>query len=248
MATKKLISLVLLVALIGCEGATAQSMKDGVYYAEESDFDSHGWKGMITITVKGGKITSVFYDEINKSNELKGLNNSYSQSMKEKSKITPKQAVEKLSASLVAKQDPAKVDAVTGATGSVDKFKALADKAIKEGAEKKSEKYYPGFYSAESDYDSHGFKAYAAVLIKNGKITNAWFGEFDNAGAVKSANETYANIMKSVSGATPAEAEKALTASLVAKQDPAKVDAVTGATDTTNTFRELMQQALNSAQ
>jgi len=105
-------------------------MKDGVYYAEESDFDSHGWKGMITITVKGGKITDVFYDEINKSNELKGLNNSYSQAMKATNKITPKQAVEKLSASLVAKQDPAKVDTVTGATDTTNIFRKLMQQAL----------------------------------------------------------------------------------------------------------------------
>lgn len=248
MSGKKFIGLVLLLALLGCESAYAQQLKDGIYYAEEDSFDAHGWKGMITIVVKNGKITEVFYDEINQSNELKNLNNSYSQTMKAASKITPKGAAEKLSASLIAKQDPAKVDAVTGATGSVEKFKALAQKALKEGVEKKSGKYYPGFYSAESDYDSHGYKAYAALLIKNGKVANAWFGEFDKDGAVKSANETYSNIMKQVSGVTPAEAERALAQSLVAKQDPAKVDAVTGATDTSKLFKELMTKALSYAQ
>jgi len=247
MIGKKFISLMLLIALLGCEGAYAQQLKDGVYYAEEDSFDSHGWKGMITIVVKNGKIANVFYDEISKSNELKSLNNSYSQTMKAVSKVTPKEVSEKLSASLITKQDSAKVDAVTGATESVNKFKSLAQKALSEGPEKKSGKYYPGFYSAESNYDSHGYKGYAALLIKNGNITNAWFGEFDKAWAVKSANETYSNIMKQVSGVTPAEAERALAQSLVAKQDPAKVDAVTGATDTTGLFKELMTKALSYA-
>jgi major membrane immunogen (membrane-anchored lipoprotein) len=248
MVAKKILCLALLTALVVCESAYAQQLKDGVYYAEEASFDSHGWKGMITIVVKNGKITQVFYDEINKNNELKNLNNSYSQTMKAASKITPKDAVEKLSASLIAKQDPAKVDAVTGATGSVEKFKATAQKALSEGPEKKSGKYYPGFYSAESNYDSHGYKAYGALLIKNGNITGAWFGEFDKAWVVKSTNETYSDIMKQVSGVTPAEAERALTQALVAKQDPAKVDAVTGATDTSKLFKELMTKALSYAQ
>ena len=245
---KKLLCLAVLFALVGCEIVTAQSLKDGIYSAEEADFDSHGWKGMITLVVKNGKITNVFYDEISKNNELKNLNNSYSQAMKSASKIAPKQAVENLSASLVAKQDPAKVDAVSGATESVEKFKNLAGKALQEGPENKAGKYYDGFYAAESDFDSHDYKAYAAILIKDGKITSASFGEFDKGGAMKSVNETYANIMNSVSGVTPAEAERILTLSLVANQDPAKVDVVTGATDTTNTFRKLMQQALSYAQ
>jgi len=239
--------LALALALVGIECVSAQQPKDGVYYAEEDSFDTHGWKGMMTLTVKNGKITEVFYDEVSKSGELKSLNNSYSQMMKSVSKVAPKEAAEKLSSSLVAKQDPAKVDAVTGATDSSVRFRALAQKALKEGPEKKSGNYYPGFYTAESTYDSHGYKAYAAVLINGGKVTNAWFGELDKSGAVKSANTTYSNMMKQVSKVSPAEAEMALTRSLVAKQDPAKVDAVTGATDTTNLFKKLMDEALAHA-
>lgn len=120
------------VALAGCSSKSASgTYKDGTYKAEQSAFDSHGWKGQIEITVKDGKITNVVYNEVNKEGTLKRNDQQYAEKMKAKSNITPKEADEKLQQDLIDKQDPAKVDTVTGATETSKTFKELATEALK---------------------------------------------------------------------------------------------------------------------
>ncbi|SHF56346.1 Major membrane immunogen, membrane-anchored lipoprotein [Caldanaerobius fijiensis DSM 17918] len=119
--------------LTGCSSKSASSgtYKDGTYKAEQSTFDSHGWKGQIEITVKDGKITNVIYNEVNKDGVLKRNDQQYAEKMKAKNNITPKEVDEKLQQELIDKQDPAKVDTVTGATESSKTFKELATEALK---------------------------------------------------------------------------------------------------------------------
>ncbi|WP_026486145.1 FMN-binding protein [Caldanaerobius polysaccharolyticus] len=115
----------------GCSTKSASgTYKDGTYKAEQSAFDSHGWKGQIEITVKGGKITNVVYNEVDKNGNLKRNDQQYAEKMKAKNNITPKEVDEKLQQQLVDKQDPSKVDTVTGATESSKTFKELATEAL----------------------------------------------------------------------------------------------------------------------
>jgi major membrane immunogen (membrane-anchored lipoprotein) len=135
--TKRVLALVLvglfaLVVMSGCSSKTASGgYKDGTYKAEQPDFDDHGWKGQIEVTVKDGKIASVTYNEVNKDGQLKRDDQQYAENMKAKVNITPKEAYEKLEQQLVEKQDPTKVDTVTGATHTSQTFKELATEALK---------------------------------------------------------------------------------------------------------------------
>ena len=130
--------------LSGC-GAKATptatgALKDGTFKAEASDFDSKGWKPFVEITVKGGKITETKFDYTNKEGKLKTQDADYNKNMLEKStasvKTNPQKYSPELAKALVEKQDPAKVDTVTGATSSTKNFKELAAKAIEDGAKK----------------------------------------------------------------------------------------------------------------
>lgn len=116
----------------GCSSKTASgTYKDGTYKAEQPNFDEHGWKGQIEITVKDGKIVSVTYNEVNKDGQLKRDDQQYAENMKAKVNITPKEAYEKLEQQLIEKQDPEKVDTVSGATHTSETFKELAAEALK---------------------------------------------------------------------------------------------------------------------
>ncbi len=42
-----------------------------VYKASNSEFDEHGWKGILAITFEEGLITKVVYDEVNEDGILK---------------------------------------------------------------------------------------------------------------------------------------------------------------------------------
>lgn len=136
---KKVLGILLAVLLVaavavgcGAQKTTSDALKDGEYTASDEQFDDHGWKGEIKITVKDGKITAVDYNEVNKDGVGKQDDEAYNKNMKEKKGTdnTPKVAFPILEKALVEKQDPDKVDAVSGCTSSSNSFKALAKKAL----------------------------------------------------------------------------------------------------------------------
>lgn len=220
------------------------SYNDGTYYVEKADFDDHGWKAMVTVIVKDGKIASVFFDEINKDGVIKSFDTEYAPNMKAKSGTTPLDAYNELEKSLIANQNPEKVDAVTGATHSSDSFKEMVKEALASspvGADGL-------FKAAEKDFDDHGWKAIAAVIIKDGKVVTAAFDEINkDDGRYKSVDEEYASNMEGKSGTTPAKAIAALSKSLLDKQEASAVDSVTGATGTATKFKTLMEEILSLA-
>lgn len=139
MKLKRIVSLLAVAALttsvlVGCGGKenTGDNAKlnDGTYKAE-SEKDDRGYAGFIEIEVKDGKITTVKYDEKNDAGS-KLDDEAYNTQMMEVNKTNPKEAFPQLEASLVEKQDASKVDVVTGATGTTNTFKSLAEKALKD--------------------------------------------------------------------------------------------------------------------
>lgn len=226
------------------------ALKDGVYSAQEAEFDEHDWKAMATVIVENGKISNVFYDEINKEGAIKSLDQDYAAGMKDKSGETPLEAAKKLAGDLIEKQDPEKVDTVSGATGTSTKFKNLVSEALDNDPEKKNgNKYYNGVFKAEEDeFDEHGYKGIAIIITADGKIKNAYFDEMQkDTGKFKSYDEDYANRMKDKSGQTPKSAVTKLVNSLIEKQDAEEVDTVSGATGTSTKFKDLMKSALSIA-
>ena len=115
---KRFIAVLLVVLATACLMTGCSSgMKDGTYKAQFKDYDDHGWKDYVSITVKDGKITDV--------------DQAYRESMEPVSKTYPAKFYKELEDQLSEKQDPKKVDAVTGATNSSNDFKILAVEAIK---------------------------------------------------------------------------------------------------------------------
>lgn len=113
----------------GDTSETILPMND-TYTASEKDFDEHGWKAQVSITYENGKITKVVYEELNKDGKKKSEDTQYNTQMKAKSGVSMVEAAQKLSDSLVASGDVNKVEAVTGATTTTAKFKALAQQAM----------------------------------------------------------------------------------------------------------------------
>lgn len=105
------------------------TLTDGTFNAE-GEPDERGWKGTIEITVEGGKITTVNYDEVNDKGAKKSEDTEYAKSMKDASGVTPAEAFQQLETSLTETQDVDAVEAVTGATDSSNRFKNLAKEAL----------------------------------------------------------------------------------------------------------------------
>lgn len=123
-----LLTLVLSI-LVGCQQSNEVKYEDGNFTAETQP-DERGWKSVIDITVKDGKITEVDYDEFNEDGERKSEDEEYAQSMEGASGVAPADAYEQLEDALVNTQSPDQIDAVSGATGSSEAFKELAKEAL----------------------------------------------------------------------------------------------------------------------
>lgn len=98
--------------------------------------------------------------------------------------------------------------------------------------------------TVESDFDERGWKQVLEVTFDGDKIVDAKFDYINKDGQLKSEDEEYNQNMKEKSGVSAAEAVVQLAEDLVAKQDPDAVDVVTGATGTSEGFKELAKQAV----
>lgn len=105
----------------------AENLQDGDYSVEYKDFDAHGYKPTLNVTVSGGKITEVTYDEIKEDGSKKSEDPNYGDGHMT---ITPKDAYAQLMESTVVNQGTA--DAVSGATASTTSFNALVSYFIQE--------------------------------------------------------------------------------------------------------------------
>lgn len=129
---KKIIALVLSTLLTGgmLVGCGAKEMKDGTYTAEDKNFDDHGWKAYVTITVSSGKILTTKFDYITKDETTKSGNSAYGEKMSQSVAITPDEFLPQYENALVTTQNPSKVEVITGATTSHKDFKTLAKSAM----------------------------------------------------------------------------------------------------------------------
>lgn len=103
-----------------------------------------------------------------------------------------------------------------------------------------------GVYKVAFDnFDSHDWKAQVELEIKDSKIANVKFDYVNKEGKLKSQDAEYKKSMESKSGTYPEKYIKELQDQLIQKQDIAAVDAVTGATSSSNNFKELVKYALD---
>lgn len=126
----------------GAQGAAVKKIadidlstaKDGTYQAESSENSEYG-HGKIAITIKDRKIESATYFGIDKDGTMKGedygrQSGETSDTPNYKKAQTAVKANATYSAQLIERQQPGKVDAISGATISYEQFIEAATKAI----------------------------------------------------------------------------------------------------------------------
>ena len=125
--------LAVLLAALAFTGCGSTKYQDGSYRAEAADFDQHGWKEFLDITVTGGKITSVDFDALYKDDlRRKSEDMDYQKAYREAGLGTdPADYCIRLEDSLLERQKAAQVDAVAGATTSSEHFRQMAEQLQK---------------------------------------------------------------------------------------------------------------------
>lgn len=99
----------------------------------------------------------------------------------------------------------------------------------------------------EKNFDTRGWKTEFSITVVDGKITESTFDNVNEAGEKKSEDAEYQANMSEKVGVGPADYFPALNSQLVEKQDPAAVEVVTGATHSSDTFKEYAQQLVDAA-
>ena len=115
--------------LISCSNSS-NTLKNGYYTAEVSEFDEHGWKEYISIYVSKNRIITVEYDAKNPSGLLKSWDVNYMREMNVISGTYPNEYTRVYSDMLLDKQTADDVNVIAGATHSYDTFCMLADAVI----------------------------------------------------------------------------------------------------------------------
>lgn len=123
------------------------------------------------------------------------------------------------------------------------------------GCNKKEEKtvvYKDGMYQGKSAIDEWGGYVTADITVKDGKITDVVLGNFDAGG--KEKDETYGmqdgeikneGLYNIAQNAVKFSTE--YPSKLIEKQDVEKIDVISGATVTLNSFKEAVNTALKDA-
>ncbi|MGY3778310.1 FMN-binding protein [Isobaculum melis] len=99
----------------------------------------------------------------------------------------------------------------------------------------------------EKKYDDKGWKAEFGITVAEGKITKSTFDYVNEEGKLKSEDKDYQEMMEKQAGTGPADFIPELNDALV-KEQSADVDAVTGATHTSESFKEYAQKLIDAAE
>jgi major membrane immunogen (membrane-anchored lipoprotein) len=108
----------------------ALKLYDGYFTAEAASFDSQGWKEFVSIYVNNNKIVTVEYNAKNASGFIKSWDMDYMRLMNASKGTYPNKYTRTYAQALLNRQDPSKIDAMTGATESWRSFVLLAGAAI----------------------------------------------------------------------------------------------------------------------
>lgn len=100
----------------------------------------------------------------------------------------------------------------------------------------------------EKNLDENGWKTDFSIIVEGGEITESNYENVNSAGDKKSEDEAYQESMSEIAGVGPAEFFPELNEQLVETQDPSAVEVVTGATHSSESFKEYAQQLVDAAE
>lgn len=215
-------------ALANANKNAKTGMVDGTFEIT-TPADTHGYYKKGSITVAGGAVTAVTYNEYDANNKTKAeIGYPHQEAV---------DAIASLPGALMAAGgDVSKVDAVANATSTSGAFKSMMQTLEWLAAAK------DGVYTTEGQPDTHGYKVVAKLVINGHKIVDASYDEI--------------NVQLNVSKTDPAagythqpaiDALKTLPGAFIKAQFTGGVDSVASATSTSTSFKTTMDQLLQNA-
>ncbi len=208
--------------LAACGGQPAAlQLEDGTHEGA-SDADGSGYV-RLQLTVENGEITDVDWQEFRGDGGEKTTDDYTYDAWLE--------AAEELPARLLEAQS-ADIDGVAGATGTSDKFKQAARRALDEEPDEVGP-FTDGEHEGFSDPDAHGFVR-VKLLVQRGSVTDVQLQEFQADGTEKDEDYHY-DVWQEAKDQLPKR---------VIQQQSTDIDAVAGATSTSEKFIQAVRRAL----
>lgn len=250
-------------------GASAGKWADGVYFAAEEGFSPNsGWRYVVTLEVKGGKIAMVDWNGANvkggidkKSLSKDGGYNMVAYGGAQSEWHVQAELTEK---HLLASQDPKAItytndagntDDIAGVSIHVKEFYNLVNEALAAGPAGFGPYKDGAFHAEEAEFAGSGWKNTADFTVISGRIVAAyWNGVHKDGGDDKKTVSMAGDYPMVANGGAQSDwhVQAELTEkSLLANQDPmavtfteGKTDAITGVSISAGAFYALAAEAL----
>ncbi|CCZ61008.1 FMN-binding protein [Hungatella hathewayi] len=178
------------------EGKTQAGWNDGSYSYEAPEFDSNGYKDQVSMTVKGGRITALTWDCVDKDGKLKSqlsMDGQYVMTEDgpkwyEQADAVVKYVLENQSLDGLINEE-GYTDTVSSVSINLYGFVNGVKDCLKQaaGEAKAQAGWNDGSYSYEApEFDSNGYKDQVAMTIEGGRITALTWDCVDKDGKLKS--------------------------------------------------------------
>ena len=104
-----------------------------------------------------------------------------------------------------------------------------------------------GYYTAQASEFDFGWKEYITIMVKGGSIVSVEYNAENASGFIKSWDNAYMQTMLHSNGTYPNEYTRYYAGQLLENQGEGKIDGITGATSSHNSFEKLAAAVLEQA-
>lgn len=239
-------------------------LNDGTYTQESPEYHN-GYKGAVTMTVSGGKITALTYDCTDESGATKSQLSMDGQYVMTENGPKWHEQAQALADYVIANQsvdgitmnEEGKTDAVASVSISVGEFVNLVKDCLSKASGAGSEAAYKdGTYTAQDSEFTDGYKGIVTMTVSGGAVTALSYDCVDESGATKSQLSMDGKYVMTENGPKWHEQSKALADYVIANQsvdgitmdEAGKTDAVASVSISVGGFINLVEDCFRQAQ
>lgn len=237
---------------------------DGTYTQESPEYHN-GYKGAVTMTVSGGKITALTYDCTDESGATKSQLSMDGQYVMTENGPKWHEQAQALADYVIANQsvdgitmnEEGKTDAVASVSISVGEFVNLVQDCLSKASGAGSEAAYKdGTYTAQDSEFTDGYKGIVTMTVSGGAVTALSYDCVDESGVTKSQLSMEGKYVMTENGPKWHEQSKALADYVIANQsadgitmdETGKTDAVASVSISVGGFVNLVEDCFRQAQ
>ena len=107
-----------------------------------------------------------------------------------------------------------------------------------------SQELQDGYYTAQAQEFSHGWKEYVTIMVKGGSIVSVEYNAENASGFIKSWDNAYMQNMLHSNGTYPNEYTRNYAGQLLEGQGKGQIDAISGASSSHDSFKKLAAAVL----